>query len=178
MVNTSKYIKTPREITVKPFMGETYAITVTIAGFRAGYKSIDVIQEEETYNLPLSMFSDSSLIILRKIKVGQEVVLQLATGIVEKMKLTITIIGSKKKEKTVSTPWHLGIQGGINIIEQKVKEIDTNCLTYRQVYDKLQEMGRIQKELSAGKYVTFTLSGNELYGLIQNTINIKDYVRD
>jgi hypothetical protein len=166
-----------RNITITPFTGETYTFQAIVIGFHDSMKTVYVQQDDERgpFTLPLKLFDSASIHILRHMKLGTVAELHMATGMARKTKLKILTNG-RKKERTVMG--NTGIQGGIEIEEEKVEIIDPNRLTYSQVKDKLKIMGTIQKELSSGRYVIFTLKGGRLKGRIRGTVDLADYAHD
>ena len=170
-------VNTARNITTDPFTGETYTFQAMVIGFHDGMKTVYVQQDDERgpFTLPIKLFDSASIHTLRHIELGTVAELHMATGMARKTKLKILTNG-RKKERTAMG--NLGIQGGIKIESEPITLVDSTRLTYQQVYDKLETMGELQKELSAGGYVIFTLKGGVLSGRIRGTVDLKDYVRD
>ena len=166
-----------RNITTTPFTGETYTFQAIVIGFHDSMKTVYVQQDDERgpFTLPLKLFDSASIHILRHIKLGTVAELQMATGMARKTKLKILTNG-RKKERTVMG--NIGIQGGITIESEPITIVDPTRLTYQQVYDKVEIMGKLQKELSDGGYVIFRLKGGSLFGTIHGTVDLKDYIRD
>ena len=163
-----------RRLGTTPFYGPTYTFQAMVVGFSDNKKNVYVKQDEVEgcFQLPIKMFDENSLYLLKRTELNKVITLKMGTKIAKKVGLKIILDNDQPKKENVVMPEAETFE----ITEEEDTPVDPNMLTVAQVNAKLQVMGQLHDELRDGKYVVFSMSGNKMQARIFKSHCLSDYV--